>query len=250
MTTSSEAGAPSWVSAFLDLAPEEHERGLAFWQGVTGYALSPARGHHHELATLVPPEGDDFLRVQRLGQGTSRVHLDLHVDDVEAVVGHAERLGARVVARPPEGYAVLASPGGVPFCFVRQRASQRPPAARWPWGAGSRVDQVCLDAPAPAYDAECAFWSALTGRPLSDVAGRGEYTRLAPDDRWALQLLLQRLDEDSGPVRAHLDVATDGRPAEVARHERLGAVVEADQPWWTVLRPPAGPAYCLVDRAP
>ena len=73
---------PTWISAFLDLAPEEPERATAFWQGVTGYGLSPARGDHDEFATLLPPDGDDFLRVQRLGGGPSRIHLDLHVADL------------------------------------------------------------------------------------------------------------------------------------------------------------------------
>ena len=32
------------MSAFLDLAPDRFEEGVAFWRGVTGYELSPARG--------------------------------------------------------------------------------------------------------------------------------------------------------------------------------------------------------------
>ena len=68
-----------WVTAFLDLAPEEHEEGLALWERLTGYRRSSTRGATGEFVSLLPTRGDDFLRVQRLGSGVSRVHLDLQV---------------------------------------------------------------------------------------------------------------------------------------------------------------------------
>ena len=33
-----------WLTAFLDLSPEDHEPTLAFWRAVTGYEVSPPRG--------------------------------------------------------------------------------------------------------------------------------------------------------------------------------------------------------------
>ena len=72
---------PFWITAFVDLAPEGHAEGLAFWRDVTGWEASPRRGDDGEFVTLVPPSGGDHLRVQRLTAGPSRVHLDLHVDD-------------------------------------------------------------------------------------------------------------------------------------------------------------------------
>ena len=62
----------------LDFAPGGFDRGVAFWRGVTGYGLSERRGPAGEFATLVPSAGDDYLRVQALGVGDGRVHLDLH----------------------------------------------------------------------------------------------------------------------------------------------------------------------------
>jgi len=242
---------PFWVSAFLDLAPDEHERGVAFWQAVTGYGLSEPRGEHGEFATLVPPAGDDFLRVQRLGEGPSRIHLDLHVTDARAAAERAVALGARVVDRPEQGYVVLESPGGFTFCFVHHRASERPRPIAWPGGHTSLVDQVCLDIPAARHDEECAFWGAVTGLPRVDRIRTDEFSRLSGEDRVAIQVLLQRLGEQDGPVRAHLDLATTDRAAEVARHEELGARVVADfDRGWTVLAAPAGPAYCVTDRRP
>ena len=242
---------PFWISAFLDLAPEEHERGITFWQAVTGYGLSEPRGEHDEFATLVPPAGDDFLRMQRLDGGPSRIHLDLHVADAPAAADRAEGLGARVVERRGSGYVVLESPGGFTFCFVHQRSSERPPPATWPGGHSSQVDQVCLDIPSSIHERECEFWSEVTGLPRHDKIRSDEFSRLVGGRPPAIKILLQRLDDPDGPVRAHLDLATTDRAAETARHERLGAtVLEAFDRGWTVLAAPAGPAYCITDRTP
>ncbi|GAA2142799.1 hypothetical protein GCM10009844_14380 [Nocardioides koreensis] len=242
---------PFWVSAFLDLAPDEHERGVAFWQGVTGYRLSEPRGEHGEFATLVPPEGDDFLRVQRLGGGPSRIHLDLHVAAAPAAAERADSLGVRVVQRPGAGYVVLESPGGFTFCFVHHRSAERPPPATWPGGHSSQVDQVCLDIPSSIHERECEFWSEVTGLRRHDRIRSDEFSRLVGGEPMAVKLLMQRLDDPDGPVRAHLDLATTDRAAETARHVGLGARVLADQDGgWTVLAGPAGPAYCITDRAP
>src|SRR4051812_7423425 len=103
-----------WTTAFLDLPPPAFDAGAAFWCATTGSTLSPARGSRGEFATLLPPDGDAYLRVQRLDDGPARVHLDLHVDDVDASAAQALALGATEVAQP--GHVVLASPGGFPFC--------------------------------------------------------------------------------------------------------------------------------------
>ena len=120
---------PFWVSAFLDFAPDAFEPGVAFWQGVTGYALSERRGVDGAFATLVPPDGDDYLRVQRLEDGDGRVHLDLHVENPTIAAEAAIELGAHVLMRHEQGYVVLRSPGGFVFCFVRHHASRRPAPA-------------------------------------------------------------------------------------------------------------------------
>lgn len=250
----------TWLSAFLDLAPEQHAAGLAFWEAVTGWPASPPRGDAAEFATLVPPDGDDHLRVQRLGVGPSRVHLDLHVADARASADLATEHGARVVAVPHATYVVLRSPGGLTFCLVEHRASRPARAARWHRPDGtvhhSVVDQVCLDLPRAAAPAETAFWAALLGWEQHPSPRHDELVALRPPASSrppALQLLLQRLGEETGPVRAHLDLACEDRPAEEARHRALGARPVARRADWSVLLPPpaAGDdAYCLTDRRP
>jgi hypothetical protein len=237
---------PTWITAFLDLAPEEHARAVEHWRAVTGHGISPVRGDAGEFASYLPPDGDVHLKVQRLGVGPSRVHLDLHVPSVPAAVEDAVRLGATLVA--DRGYAVLTSPGGFPFCFVTERSVLRAGPVAWPGGHLSAVDQVCFDVPPAAWDAELEFWHRLTG--WSTRVGGAEFVSLLRPPEMAVRILLQRLDDPQAAVTGHLDLASTDRRAEVARHVALGAEVLAVHGEWTVLRPPAGPPYCVTDRDP
>lgn len=237
-----------WVSAFLDLEPASFDAGLSFWRQVTGYTLSPPRGDDGEFATLVPPSGDAHLRVQRLGGGPSRIHLDLHVADPALSAKRAMTLGASV--DPDFGDMVMRSPGGFAFCFVSSEESRPAAPVEWAEGLVSMVDQVCLDIPSSRYGSECAFWRDVTGRELRRSETHNEFRRLVRPEGQPLQLLLQRLDQELGPVTAHLDLATTDRAAETERHRSLGAEVLAVHESWTVLADPTGAAYCLTDRTP
>ncbi|GAB6985706.1 VOC family protein [Nocardioides pyridinolyticus] len=243
MTTS-----PSWVTAFLDFAPGDLERGAEFWRDVTGYRLSARRGPAGEFASLVPPDGDDHLRVQGLAAGDGRLHLDLHVEDPTRAAEAAIELGGHVLVRHEDGYVVLRSPGGFDFCFVAHPATRRPAPTAWP-GGRSMVDQVCLDVPPSAYDVEVEFWRALTGWELDPDVDR-EFARLEPPDDQPLRWLIQRLDDEAPAVTAHLDLSADDREAEVERHVALGATRGAVHDWWTVLTDPVGTTYCITRRTP
>src|SRR5687768_16130873 len=118
-----------WVTAFRDLPASSFDQGVAFWRSVTGYGLSASRGERHEFATLEPPAGDAFLRVQRVQDGPGGIHLDLHVSDSRAAADAAHDLGATEVA--DLGHVIMRSPGGFTFCFVDHPAADRPPAAEW-----------------------------------------------------------------------------------------------------------------------
>lgn len=233
---------------FLDLPSSSFERGVEFWRAVTGFGLSPLRGDRHEFATLEPPEGDDYLRAQRVFDGAGGIHLDLHVEDPRDAADAAVSLGATEV--DDRGHVVLRSPGGFTFCMVDHPASVRPPSALWPEGHRSSVDQVCLDIPQRSYDDEAGFWSALTGWDWADSGPHREFDRLAVPASLPVKFLLQRLDETSGPVRAHIDLATDDRQGEVRRHAGLGASLVGEHLHWTVLRDPVGAEYCITSRRP
>lgn len=218
----------TWLTAFIDLPAHSYDRGVAFWCGVTGYALSPSRGEHDEFATLLPPEGDPYLRVQRVADGPGGVHLDVH--------------------RPGQPFEVRRSPGGLAYCEVSEQLSRRPPMTTWPGGHRSQVDQVCLDIPPDAYEEECAFWSDLLGLEQRQSPYFDEFRTLVRPPDQPIRVLLQRLGEDRPQVTAHLDVYTTDREAEVRRHLALGASVLREHPHFTVLTDPTGAAYCITPR--
>ena len=233
-----------WVTGFLDTPGREAE---PFWQAVTGWSLSARRGGG-VFATLVPSDGDACLRVQVVGDGPARAHLDLHVDDVGVAAAEVSALGA-VVVSAVEGLVVARSPAGIVFCLVPWGGERlRPVPVRWPGGQRSVVDQVCLDVPDAVYDWEVGFWVAVTGwqRRLSGVA---EFSWLERPAGMAVRLLLQRTGASVAGV--HVDLACDDVDVEVARHVGLGAVVVRRVPGdWTTLRDPVGREYCVTGRSP
>jgi hypothetical protein len=239
--------AVTWLTAFLDTASEDAPASEAYWAAVTGWPLSERRGEFGEFATLQPPDGDAPLKVQVVGVAPENgMHLDVHTDDVERAAEAVARLGASV-APTGLGYAVCRSPGGLVFCVVPHGAARRPGPVTWPGGA-SLVDQVCLDIPRPSFEDEALFWSMLTSWPHV-AGGSPEFDRILPPPGQPLRLLLQRVD-DEGPARMHLDLASEQRDAEVARHVGLGGRVVRRTPWWTTLLDPSGRAYCVTDRNP
>ena len=237
-----------WMTAMLDSPPESADASQTFWLGVTGARLSPPRGPREEFTSLLPTDGDPTLKLQRVVQSSpGALHLDLHADDVPGLAERVESLGGSS-SYHVLGHVLCGSPGGLSFCLVGHPARRVPPPVQWP-GGRSIIDQVCLDIPPHLYDVEVAFWRALTGWEPVD-AGGGEFERLRRPERCPLALLVQRLDDEQQTTTAHLDLAAEDREAETARHVGLGAEVVDVRPGWTVLRDPAGRAYCITGRRP
>jgi len=244
-----------WLTLFLDFPAGSFDAGVAFWREVTGTTLSPFRGPAGEFATLLPPDGDPYLRVQRIAGGSGGVHLDLHVDPAAGTVDQPARravaLGATML-HLSDGLVILHSPGGFTFCLVRwheEGAVPRP--AVLDAGGPSRLDQLCLDIPPDAYERECSFWAALTGWELRS-GGRPEFAYLDRPAQIPLRLLLQRKESAGSPgqVTGHVDVACAGREHLASRHVASGARVVSVFPGWTTMADPAGRPYCLTDRDP
>ncbi len=235
-----------WVSAFVDVPAADLEAATAFWCAVTGSRPAPPFGDDREFVPLEPAAGHPCLWLQRVGSGSPACHVDLYVDDLAAAVADAQRLGA-AVTRDGDEWVALSSPGGLPFCLVPHRDQTVCPE---PVGdPASLVDQVCLDIPPSAYDAEVAFWVGLTGWEHA-VEGSPEFERLVRPEGIPYAFLLQRLDDEQPAVSVHLDLACEDRDAESARHAELGAVVVRREQAWTVMRDPVGLTYCCTRRAP
>lgn len=238
-----------WITAFIDTPSEMFAETVEFWRTATGSTLSDFRGDGEQFVTLLPAAGDASLRLQRLGHGPARVHLDLHVDDPQAAAERAVGLGASIVA--DDGHVIMASPSGLPFCFVPHHGEECLPAPIDP-AAPHAVDQVCVDVPAEHFDAEGRFWSDVTGWELRP-SQLNEYASLAQPDGMPFRLLLQRLGDDDGGTssRAHLDVSSGTNGAAIAtQHGAAGATQIDAGVHWIVMQDPAGLSYCLTERTP
>jgi hypothetical protein len=239
-----------WLTAFVDLPTESFDRGARFWEWATGSTLSAPRGANGEFMTLMPGDGDAYLRVQRVA-GAGGIHLDLHTDDVASLVGQGEMLGARAVGG--HRYTVMASPGGFTFCVVPHDGElARPQPSAMNSGPVSLVDQVCVDIPDPVFEDEASFWAEFTGWELH-ATERPAFSYLVRPPDIPLRLLLQRLgtDDRAGAVRAHLDLACGTHVEEVAaQHEVAGAAIVRRYEDWTTMRDPADLVYCLTRRDP
>ncbi|WP_245923142.1 VOC family protein [Paractinoplanes atraurantiacus] len=228
------------MTGFLDSPSRVAE---PFWQAVTGSGLSARRGPAGEFATLLPADGDAYLRVQVLAGAPPRTHADLHVESVAEAAAEAVGRGAVVVLDEGD-LVVVRSPAGVVFCLVPWHGEKRRPGA----GRRSLVDQLCVDVPSALFEAEIEFWSGLTGWPRrpSDLP---EFEHLERGAGMPLKLLFQRIG--SAEAGMHVDFACTDVDAEVRRHVELGASVVRRVPGqWTTLTDPVGREYCVTGRAP
>ena len=229
-----------WIQVFLDTPAASFDDALAFWSAVTGWRTSERRGEDGQFLTLLPPAGASYVRMQAV-DAPAGIHLDLDSSDRPGSIARARGLGASTAWTYHE-VEVMRSPGGFTFCHTLVDGD--PSLVR---DGSTILDQVCLDIPAGSWDAEVAFWRDLTGRELQEAAAPGFARLVAPDQP---RILLQRLGEPDGPVRAHPDLATADREADTARHVALGASVVGVHGFWTVLTAPGGQVYCLTDRDP
>jgi predicted enzyme related to lactoylglutathione lyase len=238
----------SWVHAVIDVPTDQHAAARDFWSRAFGWPAGDAWQGYPELRSFEPPQGSSYLHLQEI-DGAPRVHVDLETDDPRSAAGRATDLGATVV-RETAHWRTLQSPGGLPFCLVHRSEHEAPDPVSWPGGHRSRMVQVCIDSPRSAHDAEVAFWRAfLPGRWVESDSP--EFAGKWHDDAGSpIQLLMQRLDEPSGAVRAHLDLGTDDVAADARRLLDLGAEDIGPGRGWHALRDPAGLAFCTTLNSP
>jgi predicted enzyme related to lactoylglutathione lyase len=236
-----------WTWAFIDRPTDRFDQAAAFWTTVTATRLSARRGADGEFATLLPSQGDAYLKLQGV-HDSGGSHLDLDVDDVDAAESKVRDLGGSLVARHAD-WTVMQSPTGQPFCLTPTGdATARPPVVVARDGTTSRLDQVCVDVAPSSYAAEVAFWTEVTGWEQRRGA-LPEFTLLKPPRTMPFRMLLQRLDSER-TTSAHLDVACSDVEATRMWHERHGARVVARRTSWIVMEDPTGGTYCLTGRDP
>jgi hypothetical protein len=103
----------------LDLPPEHHAAGSAFWAGATGRPAAPDPTDE-KWASLGSFADGFHVEIQRTGSGTPpRWHVDIESDDIEAEVARLESLGARRHMYMEAGrFWQMTDPAGMVFCVV------------------------------------------------------------------------------------------------------------------------------------
>ncbi|MCK0111186.1 VOC family protein [Ornithinimicrobium sp. F0845] len=239
----------AWLHVVIDVPARLHAPGARFWSAALGWSPGPPWDGHPELSSLQPSRGDSYVHLQQI-HGAPRIHVDVASKDPEATVTAAVAAGSEVRNRS-QTWVFLFSPGGLPFCVVTSRPRRAPEPTTWPDGHRSRLVQVCIDSPVARHEDEVAFWRGLLGGRWVPSSSQEFAGKWHDDAGSPLQLLFQRLDEPDGPVRAHLDLGTDGQPEEVRRLVELGAVdLGAGHGGWHVLRDPVGLEFCVTTNAP
>jgi hypothetical protein len=103
------------ATVVIDVLDADHDRELSFWEAATGQSLPQLDYPEYHGVRL---RGQDVgLLVQRLGEGTARVHVDIHTDDLDAEVKRLEHLGAQRVQRAHTWW-VMRDPAGLLFCVI------------------------------------------------------------------------------------------------------------------------------------
>lgn len=100
----------------IDVPPADHDHEVAFWSAATGEEL-PRIDKHPEYHGAFLPGGESGLLIQRLGNGTARVHLDIHTDDLAAELARLEALGAERVEQV-HSWWIMRDPAGLLFCVI------------------------------------------------------------------------------------------------------------------------------------
>ncbi|GAA0489574.1 MULTISPECIES: VOC family protein [Pigmentiphaga] len=106
----------------------------------------------------------------------------------------------------------------------------------------SRLGNIVIDCKTGDLLSEARFWSAALGYPLpGEIDPDGRFIQLVtrPGE---VQVIIQKVEHEA---RAHLDIETDAIEAEVARLERLGAVLVSRKEAWVVMQAPSGHRFCV-----
>ena len=113
----------------VDADAAVHDRELAFWQAATGQELEHYQRFSEFHGTDLP--GTDVgLLVQHIGEGPSRLHLDVHTDNLEEEVERLEQLGARRLSQRGNLW-VMQDPAGLLFCVIHDVDVSRENGRLW-----------------------------------------------------------------------------------------------------------------------
>ncbi|TPH18559.1 VOC family protein [Litorilituus lipolyticus] len=108
----------------------------------------------------------------------------------------------------------------------------------------SRLAAFVIDNNVHDIEQANSFWENALGMPCnrSDEEWANRYASLQTNKAHP-DILIQKVEHES---RIHLDIETDNIKAEVARLEKLGAIVIKTFERWVVMQAPTGHRFCVV----
>jgi hypothetical protein len=121
----------SRLSTFvIDCKVEDVDGAAAFWSAALGRKVVPPSPDSGEYREIEARPSEPMLLVQKVDH-TSRIHLDIETDDMEAEVRRLEGLGARRIEFVRRWW-VMEAPTGQRFCVVNpQRGPLTDEANLW-----------------------------------------------------------------------------------------------------------------------
>lgn len=99
----------------VDCKTDDLEREADFWSGALGGPVT-RRSDDGRYIDLSGDPADPRIILQSV-EHTSRIHIDIETDDIEAEVKRLEALDARVIERM-ERWTVMEAPSGHRFCII------------------------------------------------------------------------------------------------------------------------------------
>ena len=115
----------------IDCQTGDLDKATEFWAEALGLsAETPAAADESAYRYLETRPEEIHIEVQKVDH-TSRLHLDIETDDIEAEVARLEMLGAKRIS-DNRRWVVMEAPSGQHFCVVRPvRANFDATANRW-----------------------------------------------------------------------------------------------------------------------
>jgi hypothetical protein len=100
----------------LDFSSDIHDQAREFWKVALGADIRRGTSYP-EYHVLAHPAALGPVMVQLVGDGSSRVHLDIETDDPPAEVRRLVAAGAAIEQEHDE-WTVMRDPAGLLFCVV------------------------------------------------------------------------------------------------------------------------------------
>jgi predicted enzyme related to lactoylglutathione lyase len=115
----------------IDCESTDVEQVTRFWSSALGWSARPLKDPNDAGYRLLDAPADGPTVLVQAVQHSSRVHIDIETDDIEAEVARLEQLGAKRV-KFVKRWWVMEAPTGQRFCVVNpQRADFEKGANVW-----------------------------------------------------------------------------------------------------------------------